>query len=140
MFSIQVLDITFVSVNRRHRTFYFSCISYRFFIDLNIDLSDEENELCTGWAKILCSLVGSGVTLEVILNEQYLRLQCLLEVTPMGIWKKLGMQPEVFYVWDFPNMQHSAARPSCTGAQGLFAYPVVSSCYAVSSSQAHNKL
>ena len=50
------------------------------------------------------------------------------------------MQPKVFYVWDFSRMQHRAARHSCAGAQVLFAHPVVSSCYAVSSSQAHNKV
>lgn len=43
------------------------------------------------------------------------------------------MQPKVFYVWDFSHMQHRAARPACTGARLLFAHPVVSSCYAVSS-------
>jgi len=50
------------------------------------------------------------------------------------------MQPKVFYVWDSSHMQHRAARPSCAGAQVLFAHPVVSSCYAVSSSQAHNEV
>jgi hypothetical protein len=34
-------------------------------------------------------------------------------------------------------MQHRAARTSCAGAQVLFAHPVVSSSYAVSSFQAH---
>lgn len=47
------------------------------------------------------------------------------------------MQSKVFYVRDFSHMQHRAARPSCAGAQVLFAHPVVSSCYAVFL-QAHN--
>jgi hypothetical protein len=77
--SIQALDFGFVSISHRHHTFYLSCLSCCFFINLQIDLVGEENELCTGWAKNPCAPVGSRILVRVAVtvNVQNLRLQCV---------------------------------------------------------------
>jgi len=57
-----------------------------------------------------------------MVNVQYLKLQCVFEVTSRGMWQGSNMPPKVLHVQDLPTL--TVQHPSHTGAQGLVTHPV----------------